>query len=611
MNTTPNDHAERFQNIGFTPKGLQDQQKTKCRAADLCGNPNAKNKNDTCVSLNLRDGIWKCHKCGNSGTVANKGSSTPNRDTPIRTVYKLPKKSGLHKADPALIKWFEGRGISADVVGSNKIAYSGEWIVFPYIVKGELINVKRRHREKKDFRQNAGSMGVMWNRDRCIEPESIIVVEGEMDGMSVEMAGFTNHTSPNQGAPNATDVNVDKKLECIGNTWEIFENKKRIIIAVDNDENGRRLESELIRRLGSERCSIVDWGECKDANEYLMKFGAGAVRDKIESAVDVPVSGVWRVGDAWDSMLDGFRNGKKRGQTTHVPTIDPCWTWRTGDVNLWTGYNNEGKTAMLNQLLLLRAKNNGEKIGVFSPENYPADEFFDDLIHSYVGKTTDPYFRDQMTESEYIRASEFVNDHFFVVHPEGENTLDVLFEKFEYLVRRHGIRHVVFDPWNQIDHAMKIGEREDLYISRVMTKFKRFAVDNDVSINIVAHQNTPRETDSGGNYYQPTKYNLKGGGTFSDKADNVLIVWRPFFKTDKADPTVLFISDKIKKQRLVGHPATAPPMSFERRMNQYLVEGKSIMNGGTPPEQLSIITPNLDWMNDDQAETSSSDDKPF
>jgi twinkle protein len=606
-----NEHSSRFEKLGFQPKGSRNQQKVKCNGGDKCGNTDAKNKSDTCVSINLLDGIFKCHKCGVSGTVADQRSgSTPRHDNPIRAAYTRPKRSGLHKADDALNLWFENRGISAEIVKSNKIAYQNDWIVFPYIRNGELINVKRRHREKKDFRQNAGSMAIMWNHDRCVEPDTLIVVEGEIDGMSLEMAGFTNHTTPNQGAPNAGDLNVDKKLECISNTWGIFETKTRIIIAVDNDENGRRLESELIRRFGSERCAIVDWDDCKDANEYLLKHGAAAVAEKINTAVDVPVSGVWRVGDAWDSMLDGFRNGKKRGQTTHVPSIDPCWTWRTGDLNLWTGYNNEGKTAMLNQLLLLRAKHDGEKVGVFSPENYPADEFFDDLIHSYVGKTTDPYYQDQMNESEYIAASEFINDHFFVVNPESEPTLDVLFDKFEHLVRRHGIRHIVFDPWNQIDHDMRSGEREDLYISRVMTKFKRFAVDNDVSMNIVAHQNTPRETDKAGNYYQPTKYNLKGGGTFSDKADNVLIVWRPNFKTNKADSLVLFISDKIKKQRLVGHPSQTP-LKFDRRMNQYMVNGQSIIDSAPPPKQLSMITPNLSFTDDDYTKDPPADDMPF
>ena len=47
------------------------------------------------------------------------------------------------------------------------------------------------------------------------------------------------------GAPNIKDKNIDKKLECITNCYDVFERAKTIYIATDNDENGRNLEKEL------------------------------------------------------------------------------------------------------------------------------------------------------------------------------------------------------------------------------------------------------------------------------------------------------------------------------------------------------------------------------
>lgn len=605
------DHINGFERLGFKVKPNQIQQKTKCHRGDGCGNPNAKNYNDPCVSMNLNDGIWNCHKCGGSGFVGSKKSNDYQPQN-VRPTYVRPTRKKMKKLNDAVVDWFEKRGIPESVVKANKIVRENDWIVIPYIRDGELINLKKRSLKSKDFRQSAGAEPIMFNHDRCVDPEWVIVTEGEFDAMAIETAGFENVTSVNQGAPNANDKNIDKKLECLGNSWEIFEGKKRIVIAVDNDDNGKRLENELIRRFGAENCQLIKWDDCKDANEYLLTHGVEALKDKINTATDVPVSGIWRVDDAWSSMLHGFRNGKKRGETTHVNEIDQLWTWRTGDVNLWTGYNNEGKTTLLNQLLLLRAKFNNERVAVFSPENYPADEFFDDIIHTLVGKSTDPYFTNIMSEMEYKAAAQFINDHFFIVHPDELFDLDTLFEKFKYLVRRHGVRHVVFDPWNQIDHNMKGGEREDLYISRTMTRFKRFAIDNDVSMNIVAHQNTPRELDNAGNYRQPTKYNLKGGGTFSDKADNVLIVWRPFFKTDKFDPTVRFISDKIKKQRLVGHMGSTD-LTFDRRENRYLSNGTDpfgdhSFNTGS---QQSMINEHGEFVPDDMVVKPNTDDLPF
>ncbi len=37
---------------------------------------------------------------------------------------------------------------------------------------------------------------------------------------------------------------------------------------------------------------------------------------------------------------------------------------------------------------------------------------YDDIVHMYVGKSTLPYYSNQMTEEEFIRGMDFVRDHF-------------------------------------------------------------------------------------------------------------------------------------------------------------------------------------------------------
>jgi hypothetical protein len=37
-------------------------------------------------------------------------------------------------------------------------------------------------------------------------------------------------------------------------------------------KQGKRTK-ELIRRFGAEKCKIIDFGDCKDANDYLIKYG--------------------------------------------------------------------------------------------------------------------------------------------------------------------------------------------------------------------------------------------------------------------------------------------------------------------------------------------------
>ena len=114
-------------------------------------------------------------------------------------------------------------------------------------------------------------------------------------------------------------------------------------------------------------------------------------------------------------MLAGFHNGQERGSTTYVDSVDKAWTWRNGEVNIWTGYQNEGKTLFLNQLATLKSVHDGWKFAIFSPENMPINDFFNDIIEMYIGKTSDPYYgNSQMTINEYEEAIDFVNKHFFL-----------------------------------------------------------------------------------------------------------------------------------------------------------------------------------------------------
>ena len=51
-----------------------------------------------------------------------------------------------------------------------------------------------------------------------------------------------------------TTNNLDYLDSCI----DYFEDKEKIILAVDSDEAGQALQTELVRRLGSEVCFTIN-----------------------------------------------------------------------------------------------------------------------------------------------------------------------------------------------------------------------------------------------------------------------------------------------------------------------------------------------------------------
>lgn len=570
-----------FYEIGIEPKGNGTQQKVKCPNCKTAGH---KEHNDTPLSIDLIKGMYNCHRCGWSGCV-NKGEEKQ---------YKAPIKTNFTKLTDLGLSLFTGRGISQDVVLSNKIAQENDWVVFPYIRENKLVNVKKRAINGKDFRQSTGSEAIIYNYDRVFNQKEIIICEGEFDCMAFEMAGFTNVTSVNQGAPNENDKNIDKKLECITNCYEVFEQAKTIYIAVDKDANGKRLEKELIRRFGQEKCKVILFpNNHKDANEVLIHEGKETLLKCFKEAIEVKVDGIFNLEDVKSSMLYTFDNGKRRGETTYFKEFDTIWTHRTGEATLWTGYMNEGKSKFLKQLALIKAKFDHTKTAVFSPEEFPADEFYDDLIHSFIGKSTDKHYRNVMNKSEYLAGMDFVKKHFFYVYPEKDFTWESVKNKMIYLIHKHGIKCIILDPYNQFDHIQK-NQMIDQYVSWFMSQLKRFALEHDVAIHLVAHQVTPQFIN-GCDYPQPNAYKIKGGGTFADKSDNVGWVWRPFRNTNRKDTSVTVGFDKVKNQRLVGIGGIAE-FTFSTDTNRYYLNGFNPLEENFSLKQIGFAE-NTDFLN--------------
>lgn len=358
-------------------------------------------------------------------------------------------------------------------------------------------------------------------------------------------------------------------FEFIGDNIESFEPIDTIYLA----SKQLKYENEVTRRLGVEKCLKIDLCDFVTFENYV-KSGV-SILEILGKAKEFKIEGVFTADDCADEMLHTFINGKKRGTTTYIPSLDLAWTWRGGEVNVWTGYQNEGKSLFLNQLCLLRSYWEDCKVAVFSPESMPMSDYFDELIETFIGKSSDNHFiNNKMSLEEYTLGMRFVNNNFFLIYPKIDFTLDTIIERIVYLVKRRGVRTVIIDPYNTIEHKMANGQREDLYISQFMAKLKHLAVKYDLSINLVAHQLTARRNAKDKDrYFKPDLNNIKGGGTFADKADNVLFVWRHNRANDFSCPEVVIGSQKIKKQKLVGRPQDLLNVTFDIKKQRYNYDG--------------------------------------
>lgn len=547
---------------------LEKNGKQKC---PICPQVGKKNNNDTPLSVSLSKKLFKCHKCGWSGGYGE------DNDRPLyqEKVYKIPDiKNHTELSDPHL-QHFSKRMITQNVLIRNKVSScKNNWFAFTYYDGETPVKVKYKTPPDKDGKkrlmQSPESKPWIYKYNDLVGKSEVMVCEGEEEALIWEVAGFNEACSVDMGAPNKADKNVDLKLQCITNCFDVFEEAETIYLSVDMDDNGRRLQKELIRMFGSEKCKLVDFSPCKDANEYALKFGIKKLLDLKNEAKDVKIEGIFNASDFYKEMESDFLNGQPKGTTTYFSGLDDHFTWRMGEVNVWTGYNNEGKSLALKQLLIAKSLGDNWKHAFFSPEEIPLNEWYTDIIESFIGKSADKTqdsFNNYMTKREFIEGYEFANNFFFNILPDEDHSLDELFKRFSYVVRKFNIKTITIDPYNQVHHKMEYGEREDLYISKFMSKLKQFALKHYVSVNLIAHQSTPI-VHKEENYPEPNIYKIKGGGTFADKADNVLIVWRENRNTNKSDTTVIIGSQKIKKQKLTGIPGTTT-FNYDRRKNRY------------------------------------------
>lgn len=282
---------------------------------------------------------------------------------------------------------------------------------------------------------------------------------------------------------------------------------------------------------------------------------------------------IYSLEDCEPKMFEGFHRGKVKGSTTYIPDIDKCWTWRMQEFNLWTGYHNEGKSLFIRYLSLIKAIMDGWIFLFAAPEDFPPEEFYDDLIHTFVGMSTDKDNPSQMSEDWYIRAAAVIKQYIYFVYTDPGCTVQQVLNSFDEIMQgfeNQGlkVKVCVIDPLIKFARPKDFMERDDMYAQHITTICTDFCRRKDISLHLVMHQLTPRLTDTG-LYPKPSAYTIKGGGTWSDGSDNVLIIWRPNYAKEKTDNEVMFGSPKIKKQKLVGIPQEVL-FRFNRRSNRYV-----------------------------------------
>jgi twinkle protein len=516
--------------MDWTTLGIDTRGETHGEIKTICPkcSSSRRKKSYPCLNVNLDRGVWNCWHCGWSGALKDAVRPAGGQVRP----YRKPQFAPAPLPAPALT-FLANRGITPEVVGRNQISSSTiympqieeevEAIAFPYVKGGEIVNVKYRDREK-NFRQESGAEKTFYKYDD-IDPKCTVICEGEIDALSLEVAGFRNAISVPDGAPSPTARSLENKFTYLDDP--VLDAVEKVIIAVDSDAPGRKLEEELSRRLGRERCWRTIWPEdCKDANEVLMKHGVEVLRHCVQSATPFPVEGIVDIDDYSSEMDAIFANGLPTGISTGWANVDQLYKPSEGQWTLVTGIPGMGKSEWLDALAVNLSKLSGWTFGVCSPENQPVTYHGVKLMEKYVGKRLN-----LMTKEEYDDAKLWLSVYFKFILP-GDRTIDTVLAKARLLVKRYGMKGLIIDPYNELVHSgRRDGVTETEYISEFLANIRVFARETGTHVWLVAHPKMLRREGADGSYPVPTGYDVAGSAHFFNKADNIVVVHR-----DKRNP---------------------------------------------------------------------------
>ena len=504
----------------FNQHGL-DEGKTQGTCPLCSSTRKPENQKQKCASYDWERGLGTCHNCDKSfqlHTYERKGTS--------EKTYVKPEAFVVQEVGSKVEEWFKTRGISRKTLHELRVTEGSEYmpqtgkaenvIKFNYFMGDNLINVKYRD-GRKNFKLYKGAEKVFYNIDSIVGYEYCILVEGEMDVLAMHEAGISNVISVPNGATLNTN-NLDYLDACI----DYFEDKEKIILATDSDEAGVALQTELIRRLGSEVCFLATFDDCKDANEYLIKHGPEKLVSRITNAKPVPLENVTTFRDIEDEITDFVRNGFKPGFQVGLSNFDDIFSTYTGQFITVTGIPSSGKSDFVDRMVVGYNRNYEWKTAFASPENQPTYLHAHKLMRKCWGgmPTAADIYSDRWNQ-----IADHCNTNFFHIDME-RYTLEAVLKKGAELVKRKGIKCLVIDPFNKVRSNDQSGD-VNVYTLEYLQKIETFAKKYDVLVIVVAHP-TKMYKDANGKIEEPTMYNIKGGGEWYDASYHGLLVHRDY-----------------------------------------------------------------------------------
>ena len=468
--------------------------------------------------LTLREAMLQAESL--LGIAPDAQASRPKRQ--YRRPERPPSIKALDPHGPAMA-YLKSRGITeaalkaykvAEQPGSikfPKLADNPATLVFPYLRDGELLNCKylalARPGGKKQTVQEFNAEPCLFGW-QAISPNAraVTLCEGETDCLSLASMGIPALSVPMGGGGGAKQAWIESE-------YDRLEQFDTIFVWMDADEVGQAAAREIIKRLGAERCRLVETPKPhKDPNDCLVQgqFTQADFARVIMSARTADPEELKSASVFTNAVLHEFYPAPDTPMGLALPwrQSDDRIRFRPGEVTVWIGTNGHGKSLALNHLAAF-GLTTGERFCIASMEMLPAKTLFR-LVRQLTGR--------EKPDAAYIqRCMAWLGDKLWLFDLVGTAKVNRMLEVFGYAAKRYRISQFI------VDSLAKCGIGEDDYNGQkgLVDRLSDFAHQFEVHVHLVSHARKGQDENT-----PPGKMDAKGTGAITDLVDNVITVWR-------------------------------------------------------------------------------------
>ena len=261
------------------------------------------------------------------------------------------------------------------------------------------------------------------------------------------------------------------------------------------------MRKEVSARLGAWKCLYVDLPteiefegkktSVKDANDVLFKTDKETVRNFIDCAQEIPITGVANL-----ALLDDFNIESAEGIVSGIrPLDDILYKFLFGNVVVITGKRGEGKSSFVNQALVCESLNQGYDSFIFS------GELSGPVLKSWLTVTMAGYEKVQM-KNKFVhvidpvakeKMEKWFDGRIWIYDDKKSNSSDDILDKAIAVTRKYGVKLWILDNLLVMDINAKdsdVYEKQKVF----MTKLIGLADLYNVLIALIIH---PRKGQNG------------------------------------------------------------------------------------------------------------------